>query len=349
MSEVRNLPYFLSNTRGFRLLQRWIQFKSVNSLKYRALVLRNSPSFLSHYYEYVATGILQALESLEPSGRRGLVCVGFTSHVALMPESGKKIVIQPEHTLVRQGGRDSAGSPVGEISVTDSASNQNYLVRIAGGAQILSRVDQIVEYSIPNIINVNRSKYRHLYLRKVQYIAPLLSPSMLNPGTQGRDYGKAFTFMSLSGRDERRSKIIEKLRASGVNLANIQGLLGDVSRIMSTVGVLLNLHQTDHHHTLEELRILPALLQGVLVVSEPSPLIEEVPYSKFVTFASIEEIPSVLSGLLANYEKHWEKTFASGEFSEVVSELDRANRKAFAELVGNLGLQSQLKKGAGRV
>jgi hypothetical protein len=121
-------------------------------------------------------------------------------------------------------------------------------------------------------------------------------------------------------------------------MANLSGLVGDASTHMSRIGILVNLHQTEHHHTLEELRILPALLQGVLVVSEPSPLIDKVPYSKFVTFASIEEMPAVISRLMDNYEESWANTFTTGEFTKVVAELEESNKKAFKEIVQNLNL-----------
>jgi hypothetical protein len=202
----------------------------------------------------------------------------------------------------------------------------------------MSKADQIIEYSIPNLVNILQSEHKALYAQKSHYIAPLLSPNMLNIGTEGRDLSKAFTFMFLPEGGDRRSRIIENLTKSGISMANLSGLVGDASTHMSRIGILVNLHQTEHHHTLEELRILPALLQGVLVVSEPSPLIDKVPYSKFVTFASNEEMPGVILRLMDNYGESWANTFATGEFTKVVAELEESNKKAFKELVQNLKL-----------
>lgn len=203
---------------------------------------------------------------------------------------------------------------------------------------MMSTADQIIEYSIPNTINVLQSSCRHLYLKKSHVIAPILSPRMINNSWQGRDLEKTFTIMSPPRAGDRRSAIVDELRRMGLPTTNISGLIGGVSARMSSIGILVNLHQTEEHHTLEELRILPALLQGVLVVSEPAPLVEEVPYSKFVIFASPDEMPKVISRVKENYEKIWTETFATGEFTKIVDRLVESNRKTFKELVRNLNL-----------
>jgi hypothetical protein len=296
--------------------------------------LRRPPHFLSQYYDYCVQGILHSVEK----GSRGKLAIFLFGQNFSFGKDVRRILINTEHTLVRQNGRNSSGSPIGQIPVIGEGVHERYLVRIPAGIRMLNDSYQVMDYSRPNLTNVSQSEFRDSYFLKAQYIAPLLSPRMLNRGTRGRDYSQAFTFMSLPKGGDRRSEIIDKLSRSGVGISNIQGLVGDVSETMSKIGILLNLHQTDHHHTLEELRILPALLQGVIVVSEPSPLVEEIPYSKFVTFASIEEMPGVLGRLLANYENHWAETFASGEFNKVVHELEETNNRGFATIVRNLGL-----------
>jgi hypothetical protein len=299
----------------------------------RVSTLRKPPNFISQYYEYCVNGILGALDG-KSNGKLSICLMGQNF---IFGTNDKSVEINTEHTLVRRNGRGSEGSPIGDIPVIGEGSSENYLVRIPGGTRVRPDSTQIIEYSVPNLINVHQSELREVYSGKSHYIAPLLSPRMVNPSPQSRDVSKAFTFMSLPEGGDRRTEIIEGLSRSGIQTANIQGLVGDANEAMSRVGVLLNLHQTDHHHTLEELRILPALLQGVLVLSEPSPLIAEVPYSKFVTFATIQDMPDLLSDLLANHERIWDETFNSGAFNEVISGMDRSNKRAFAEIVQNLG------------
>ena len=301
----------------------------------RIMTLRSPPSFLTEYYDYCVRGILAAIER----GEVGSLAVFFSDQNFRHRRKVKTVMINSEHTLVRQNGRDSAGSLIGNVPVVGTAGFEKYLVRIPGGTQNLSNAHQIIDYSIPNTINVLQSEHRTLYLHKAHYIAPLLSPIMLNPSSQGRDLDRIFTLMTLPKGGDRRTGMIEGLRSSGVETVNISGLFGDTSKKMSQIGILLNLHQTEHHHTLEELRILPALLQGVVVVSEPSPLTDTVPYSQFVTFATVDELPKVLCGIMENYDSHWENTFASGDFDKAVSSIEQSNKQAFKDLVENLKFQ----------
>ena len=295
--------------------------------------LRSPPSFVSEYYDYCVNGILGAIDG----NRDARLAVFLTTQSFQFGGKTKTVMINTEHTLVRKDGRDSAGSILGAVPVVGTSQKETYLVRIPGGEQNLSTADQIIEYSIPNKMNVLWSDHKHLYSQKSHYIAPFLSPVMLNASPQGRDLRKIFSLMSLPAGGDRRSRILVELKNDGLDVENISGLVGDTSERMSRIGILINLHQTEHHHTLEELRVLPALLQGVVIVSEPSPLTDQIPYSKFVKFASIAEMPGVLSGLLDNYEKHWKDTFATGEFNQVVSDLSKSNEKAFAQIVKGLG------------
>jgi hypothetical protein len=246
-------------------------------------------------------------------------------------------LIQPEHTLVLSGGRSSEGAIQGTVGSINGGRGENYLVRLAGGAERIAQADQIIEYSIPNIINVETSEAKSLYLGKVHYIAPLLSSTMLNPSPNNRDKTHVFTFMSKLGEHDRRKKIIDDYQKSGVlEISNITGVRGDASKVMSGVGILLNLHQTDHHHTLEEFRILPALLQGVMVISEPSPLLEKVPYSSFVNFAELRDIPTLLVDMLANFDARWDANFNHPSFAGMVEEVQAHNKNTFKRIAENL-------------
>ena len=79
----------------------------------------------------------------------------------------------------------------------------------------------------------------------------------------------------------------------------------------SSTKIILNIHQTDHHHTFEELRVLPALLSGVIVICEESPLKEHIPYKDYVVWCNYDEIINVTKDVLSNYEKYYELLFSS--------------------------------------
>lgn len=64
-----------------------------------------------------------------------------------------KIGINFEHTLVKIGGRSAENSLPGNISIMD---NNKYLVRIDGYENLIKN-DIIIDYSIPNLININNT------------------------------------------------------------------------------------------------------------------------------------------------------------------------------------------------
>jgi hypothetical protein len=86
--------------------------------------------------------------------------------------------------------------------------------------------------------------------------------------------------------------------------------------------VLINIHQTNHHHTFEEQRCLPALLCVTLVISEQSPLSELIPYKDFIIWSSYEKIIEKTEEVLKNYDFYFKKIFKN---ASVLSELHDNN------------------------
>jgi hypothetical protein len=72
---------------------------------------------------------------------------------------------------------------------------------------------------------------------------------------------------------------------------------------------MLNIHQTEHHHTFEEFRVLPALLRGLVVICEESPLISSIPYSQFVVWSSINDLPMNVMKVKENYNDYVDRFF----------------------------------------
>ena len=98
---------------------------------------------------------------------------------------------------------------------------------------------------------------------------PYHSPRSMVPIT-------TFTFPNLG----RRQRFWEMMSERNVTVTNKNGVHGpELKKPFDEHAILVNVHQTEEHHTLEEFRILPALLRGMVIISEVSPLIEYVPYS----------------------------------------------------------------------
>jgi hypothetical protein len=71
---------------------------------------------------------------------------------------------------------------------------------------------------------------------------------------------------------------------------------------MDEYKILVNIHQTDSYCTLEELRVLPALMTGILVISEDSPYKEHIPFSNHIIWSSYDNMVDTINNVLTNYD-----------------------------------------------
>ena len=221
-----------------------------------------------------------------------------------------------EHTLVRPGGRDTDNSEIGTIPVEYMKGNNNekYLVRLTPGyfAQMNS-FDIVFEYSMGNIINIETSgisKY-DILKSKLIYIAPSSTYYNHQPNYYfskiGRDINSVSTFQYPTGR---RGILLESIKTQGIKHINKNGLkFQQLLDLYKTSKILVNIHQTDHHHTLEEFRIVPALLYGCIVIAETVPLIDSIPFHSFILFTSFDNITAVMKDVIQNYDTYWENIF----------------------------------------
>lgn len=213
-----------------------------------------------------------------------------------------------EHSLVLPGGRDlPMNTPMGKVpSIYDP--NTTYTVRMCN-CELLHH-DIVVQYSMPNILNFALSGlYQPSTVKKMVYI-PAIEYDF-DPFHKKRQLTPITTFNHPT--HSRRNEILSTLWDEGVHTVNYKGI-GSKEAMMALYdsnAILINIHQTPHHHTLEELRLLPALLRGLVIVAEESPLIKSVPYSDFIIWTSVDDMPSRVLDVMTNYEAYFEKFFGS--------------------------------------
>jgi len=278
------------------------------------------PVHVREYYRYCVQLFRNAL--LVTDQRVDLV---FGDCVAAGPDA-KRVMFQLEHTLVKPGGRDSQHASAGSVAQPNSA-GEYYLVRIDNQAA-LSAADVIVEYSQPNVENIVRAGIHAAYVSKMICLAPLLyAPSF---GQSSRQNEAISTFADL--RQQRRASLLQKARREGVPLRNVRGVYdGEALRALyQNTKLLINVHQTDHHHTFEELRVLPALLCGVIVVSETVPLRQQIPYQRFIVWADYGELVATTRQILADYDDHWRRIFCDPSLIETLEQMRQRNEQAVA-------------------
>ncbi len=235
--------------------------------------------------------------------------------------------IQFEHTLVKDGGRGLNGSePKGKIPEGDNF----YRVRISDFEK-LNEFDIIVEYSIPNIINVSSCKEFEDFSKKMTYIAALLY-DYEKPKMEGRDIKCVTMFYNIY--EPRRKMLLDNIDAQRIQSFNVANCFSgkEIKELYSKTKMLLNIRQTDHHHTFEELRVLPALLNGVIVISEDVPLRESIPYNEFIIWCKYEDILDMQREVDENYQNYWEKIFGGDRLKNTIEKMSNDNKQNIERL-----------------
>lgn len=230
-----------------------------------------------------------------------------------------RIDLQIEHALVRPGGRDSAGAPSGATPLPDG--DGRYLVRVAD-ASYLQSLDTVVEYSRPNLVHVRESGHFATLAARTALVAPLLYPARFDAA--GRD--RAAISLMFDAQQPRRRRFLDDVRRARLPLRNVRGVFDGAAlrRLYDRTQVLVNVHQTDHHHTFEELRVLPALLRGVIVISEDVPLRECIPYHRSIVWCSHAALVDTLRDVLADIEGYRARLFGE-PLAGILADVQRDN------------------------
>ena len=113
----------------------------------------------------------------------------------------------------------------------------------------------------------------------------------------------------------------------GIDNVNINNCFGDeaLMDLYRKTKIIINIHQTDHHDTFEELRVLPALLCGIIVICENSPLKEFVPYNKFVIWADYDNIVNTVDEVSKNYDYYHKTIFENDTILSTLEEIKNDN------------------------
>jgi hypothetical protein len=134
---------------------------------------------------------------------------------------------------------------------------------------------------------------------------------------------------------------MSELSARCAGYRNVQGVyeLDALRALYSSTQILVNCHQTGHHHAIEEFRVLPALSRGAVVISEDVPLRESIPYHEYVLWCSYEDIPDLTADVASRYESTFETIH--GEASSLPRLLEGMRREFEESLEALLADRSQ--------
>jgi hypothetical protein len=235
----------------------------------------------------------------------------------------RRIALQIEHTLVKPGGGDSAGAPV---SATPLAQGEgNYLARLLH-RPALAAADLVLDYSHANLLHLRNAGGFDDVLAHTAVVSPLLHEQCF--AYDGRDQ-PCLTLFSDAG-EGRRGRFLAAARARGLPIRNLKRCFdsGALQAHYRRTRVLVNVRRSDHHDTIEELRILPALQSGVIVVSEDGPLRHTLPYARFVVWTHYDTLVEQVADVLHDYDRWHARLFGDPELPQVLAAMAAANRTA---------------------
>jgi len=237
----------------------------------------------------------------------------------------RRIDFQIEHTVVKPDAQDSVGAPKSRTPLPDASGH--YLARLLHQAHLES-CDLVIDYSAVNIANLQAAGGFEAYLRKTILISPLLFATDVSIGARDR----AVIALFSDAQQGRRKQFLDAAAHRGLGVRNIKRCFDarSLRRVYRRSRILVNVHQTAHHDTIEELRILPALLCGVLVVSEDVPLKAHIPYARFVIWSRFEDLADTIAKVDADYAAWHARIFADPELVVILDRMRVANRAAVA-------------------
>ena len=201
--------------------------------------------------------------------------------------------------------------------------NIDYIVRI-DKMDSLESYDYVIEYSLPNInhiMTISDNPRIKKYLDKNIHI----SCNMYDIKFEKLNRSKIITlFFAWSGR---RSTLYDSLINNDIQVQNVHNCFQKecLLDVYKNTKILINVHQTDFHDTAEELRILPALMSGVIVIAEDSPIKEKIPYHEFIIWEKIENIPNKVIDVQKNYDSYFESIFGGNKLKNVLLEIEKQN------------------------
>lgn len=266
-------------------------------------VYRNNPEIVVRDYHFYVQGLLiNYLAGLEKKCLIFFECPGLRLLKLCLPFF--EVYLQIEHTLLHPEAKDGLITVPGSLATLDG--DGSYLVRIAEFEK-LNQASLVIDYSRVNLLNIESSELLRSFRQKSFCISPSLYPIHISP--DGRSGS-----ITLFGNPDipRRKLFLQELKNAQIEYKNVRGMYFGVEEVYRKAKIIINVRQTDIYYTLEELRVLPALRSGAIVISEIAPFIEKTAYSKFIIFGTIEELPSLIKEVEQNYQAVHRRIFGDG-------------------------------------
>jgi len=331
---------------------------------------KDDPSSILSFYFFITIALNKVLDecsSLESSDEQitlppfcyvGVSLSGYfysmNNHIPLYSQTTSdkthkniSVCINLEHTLIYHPQDSLSDSPYLTGRVFHNKSGSYYRLKEPMCRILDNNNDIIFEYALPNVQNyVLSGHFTESTLKKLVYMPSIgifdinniqPPPTMSQRLKQNNKTLNIMTSFWIKDSTTRRSNFLDFMESRGIQVTNINSMTSPqkMAEIYDHYHIILNIRQTDIAHTIEEMRILPAIERGLIVISETAPLIEILPYYHNVLWCDTwEAFPDIISTVTKNYASMHSKLV--GETSNLKRIILDMSKKALSDLKQSL-------------
>ena len=285
------------------------------------------PSY-REYYQYVSRLLRDCLVSREVRTRRNFF-LDTPCNDTGVPVNLLRLYLQTEHTHVSASCPDDncRAAPLGGvqnvINPVSLSTEEFYKVRVANLDNISSAV-AMIDYSKANILNLQTCPSLSAKAPRHILIHPAL-PKPINTTFEEwirREFDVGIFWVKPYS--NRRKSVLDRLADSGtLKILADTAPAHKIHSLYRRCRIVLNVHQSDYHHTPEELRIIPAIMCGCAVISESSAGQLTTPFSEQVVWSRYEDLAHTTIGSVQCLKK----LYASCQISDIQNFYDKLHSK----------------------
>lgn len=296
------------------------------SRRSQVFVPTSLPLHVRLYFLFVAQLIHDASVDRKLSQK---IYIGLPKHLKALPRSWSTLVLQVEQAIYTAAPDQLSSEGRIEHDADPAIEEVVRAVRLHGPLESFEKASAVIDYSALNIERLANLPALSPHSPTLHTIAPVLGdfPHNVEPR-------KVATVATMYGSPDRgrRGRMRSVLSKAGIEVHNIHNF-ENYKIAFRHVAILLNFRQVEHFSTPEELRILPALLQGVVVITEDTPFARKSLCAEYLLFAHASNLIEIVKEVQGDYSKYWAQAFGDDRFSNFVKDLELSNNATATRIV----------------
>lgn len=286
-SQINYIPELSSRFVDIKSIMNYELIKILNINKSKIYTIKNGNDASNDYFNY----IIKLLESY--------LLLSDISVNCILHLSEDMYSIEPKQKYIKFG-----------INVEQLIQKENdtYICN-SSEEDYVNNMDILIEYSATNIY-ILKTKTEIYKKYKLFYIAPVIYKYVTEH--ENKNITTLTTFVNIDDKIDtelRRLDFLNKLNLpTHINLQNCFNY-DELKQILLRTKILINVHRINNLQTFEEIRVLPALMSRIIVISEISPFIDEILYKDLIIWCDYDSLVSKTYEVIENYDFYYNKIF----------------------------------------